>query len=202
VNATAQLQLAHIRQTWPHLRDMLDTRHHTPWPPAGRMTTYLAAIEATAGELATGRAARDGTGAGEHPAPLRLDIIDTARAIETALLATADQSAIHQPADLPPDERWRYNASWRHGVPWACVWLTGALEWLPAAHVLRVGNIARGAAARLDRALDLDRSEEPLAEPCPHCRGHLLMEGGDGRPAAVRCRDCGRVWRDRSETAA
>lgn len=185
---TAAADLAHVRTNWPHLADMLDTRHTAPWPPAGRMTDYLRTLET--GEL-DGRANRDGSGSGEHPAPLRLEIVDTARVIEAALYRLADEAAQYEPADVPAAERWHPAAGRRHGIPWACVWLTGALEWLTPVQVHYIDNVAREAARRLDTALDQARRHRPVDHPCPHCRqAALTISGGDGTPPTVTCGNC------------
>ncbi|AZM46592.1 hypothetical protein DMB38_12900 [Streptomyces sp. WAC 06738] len=104
--APQQHPLQHIAEHWPRLRDMLDTHHGAPWPPAGRMADYLAQLDAAdreavrAARAAQRAAERSPDQLGDRPVPVRLDILDTMRALDAVLLQLADQIAaeIQRPA--------------------------------------------------------------------------------------------------------
>lgn len=237
MTTTAATHLQQIAERWPLLADMLTTHHGAPWPPAGRMTDYLAALDAADREaVRTARAAqraaeRDPEQLGETAAPIRLTVLDTARAVEAGLLALADQvaAAVQRPAareirsagpldetglrlalattaDQADPRRWRFVGT--RTVPQACTWLAARLDDAPGPFERltleqrdRITQAAAEAAARVDTALDLTRRATALDEPCPHCRGDLELHSGDGQPPEVRCADCRRTWRE-SEPAA
>ncbi len=106
MTTTAALHLARMGALWPHLDDALDQHGTTPWPPAGRMTDYLTALDA-ADAAALRALERDPQQIGETRAPLSLRILDTARLVETTLVHLADTlapaitrpAAAHAPAD-------------------------------------------------------------------------------------------------------
>ncbi|MET9465825.1 hypothetical protein ABZY44_13660 [Streptomyces sp. NPDC006544] len=108
---TAAYHLAQIGILWPHLDDALDQHGAATWPPAGRMSDYLASIDqADAEEAAALRALeRDPAQLGETRAPLSIRILDTARLVEGTLVHLADTLApqiteaasTHAPADWP-----------------------------------------------------------------------------------------------------
>lgn len=203
---TVAADLLWIRTHHPRLWDMLNTRHGgAAWPPSGSIIEQMNRDNAEPAQ----RPARDGTGAGERPAPLRVEILDVAIALERDLLELCDRAATLEPPTVPQPERWQY-ATYRdlgpgnathlgsraYGVGWACIWLTGALEtWLPASWAYRVASTVRACRRQLDTALDQARQTRRLAQPCPHCRGALDLHGGDGAQPAVVCRACQRTWR-------
>lgn len=100
---TTATHLRTITLRWPDLRDTLATTGTTTWPPAGRMSDYLAALDEADAELAEAarmQAAynrqyldRNPHQIGATRPPLRITILDTMRTVETALIATADQVA-------------------------------------------------------------------------------------------------------------
>jgi hypothetical protein len=80
----------------------------------------------------------------------------------------------------------------------AAVWLQHRLDNAPGPfrplntwEINRITGVAREAATRVERVLAIARQTAAVPEPCPACRGQLRIEGGDGQPPAVRCRDCG-----------
>jgi hypothetical protein len=107
----AALHLIRIATLWPCLDDALDTRGAAAWPPAGRMSDYLASIDRHDAEEAAALRAleRDPAQLGETRAPLSIRILDTARLVEGTLVHLADTLApqiteaasTHAPADWP-----------------------------------------------------------------------------------------------------
>lgn len=150
--ATPQQHLARIVTLWPHLDDMLDTHHAAPWPPAGRMADYLKQLDqADAEQVQQARELEVPAGA----PPLRLAILDTARAVERVLLDTADQiaSTVQRPAaralpaapgdaiglrlrmaalaDQADRSRWSWTARETRTAVHAAVWLSHRLDAAP-----------------------------------------------------------------------
>ncbi|MFE7273018.1 hypothetical protein [Streptomyces sp. NPDC057623] len=92
-----------IATHWTDLTDALATTGTTTWPPAGRMSDYLNALDQADEELAEAarwQAAynrqfldRDPAQIGATRPPLRIAILDTMRNVEIALTATGDQVA-------------------------------------------------------------------------------------------------------------
>lgn len=188
----ARANLALVRSHWGDLRDALEAEQAPVWPPTN-LVDYLRALdEANAEALRTDaiaeRLERNPYALGERPVPLRLTILDTILSVEADLLATADQVAAEEPEAVPEAMRWRYNASWRHGAPWACTWLSGALDWLPPASIRIVAEAADQAASRVRHALGMGRTHTRIPRPCPFCRLHSLRlhQGGD-EPPEVTC---------------
>lgn len=149
---TTATHLRTIALTWPRLRDALDTRTSDTWPPAGRMADHLTDLDMLD---VPQRGARDGSGAGESPAPLRVHILDTMQRTETALLAVADQTAervqrrlitvdtgrgwtdrVHREVallaarDAADPQRWPLRGDGRGPVR-AALWLCARVEGLP-----------------------------------------------------------------------
>lgn len=98
---TTSTNLAEILTRWPDLEQALDARGLAEWPPAGRMTDYLNALDRTL--VAQIRAEeRSPDQIGETRAPLRIDILDTMRLVETTLVHIADTIAADiQRAPMP-----------------------------------------------------------------------------------------------------
>lgn len=61
-------------------------------------------------------------------------------------------------------------------------------------HHDQIADAARWAAGQVEQALEMARKTQVLECPCPHCRGVLRVEGGDGGTPVVRCEDCSRTW--------
>ncbi|MFE6486614.1 hypothetical protein ACFVGN_27275 [Streptomyces sp. NPDC057757] len=152
----------HLRTTalhWTDLTDALDTTGTTTWPPAGRMTDYLTALDQADAETERQRALalrtleRDPSQIGETRAPLRIAILDTMRTVQAALVDTADQVAAvvqRSPmagaprgwpaadrarrdqlarADALDLRRWRYTG--RRTAPYAALWLLARVQRAP-----------------------------------------------------------------------
>lgn len=195
MSTTAQ-QLTTIALAWPRLRDALDSHGAAPWPPAGRMTTYLRAIEQL--DIPQ-RGARDGSGTGEAPAPLRIAVLDTMRAVEAALLRCADQIAAENRingSDPTHPQLWPHPQ--RRTAPYAALWLCARAQgrfWpgrpLTTDQRQHLDRVADGATARIEQALHLARLTRWIDAECA-CGGPLYIEGGDGTPPAVRCDWCER----------
>ncbi|MGW1267557.1 hypothetical protein [Streptomyces sp. NPDC002491] len=106
-------------------------------------------------------------------------------------------------ADTADARRWSYTDPRRRSAPFAAAWLLARVEDAPGPFRILTGvqreevhRVAGRAARAMDRALEMTRQTQALERPCPHCRGTLRIEGGDGRPPTVRCRGCGRKWTD------
>jgi hypothetical protein len=157
---------------------------------------------------------------GAAPAPIDISIVDVMRDVEQQLVYLADVIAAEiqrAPMSRAPSNwllcdqlrrnklaredrddprRWRYPGY--RDAPMAARWLTARLESGPGPFLLlgslradRITTVAAQAAEQIERALALARRSERVEPPCPHCRGQLLVEGGDGQPPAVRCEGCG-----------
>lgn len=91
--------LTYVIDSWPHLTDMLTTRHGSTWPPAMGIQHVLADTE---DDLEKARALSDALYAraneradsrytlGASPAPVRLAVVDVMRRVETDLVYLAD----------------------------------------------------------------------------------------------------------------
>ncbi|MBW5420304.1 hypothetical protein GKQ77_01795 [Streptomyces sp. BG9H] len=159
---------------------------------------------------------------GERPAPVRLHILDTMRAVETALVETADQTAavvqrspmtyaprgwptadrarrdVLARADALDPRRWRYAG--RRTAPYAALWLlarvaraAGPFTALPEREERHIGCVAAGAAARVERALDIAVQRRTL-EQRHDCGGAIDVHGGEGRAPLAHCTGCGQIW--------
>ncbi|MEU6342193.1 hypothetical protein ABZ883_14775 [Streptomyces sp. NPDC046977] len=251
--------LTTVLRHWDDLHDMLTTTHGTTWPPAGRLRDHLAALTAAerderAQRRADERADSTPDALGESPAPIRLQVLDTMRDVQQALVYCADTiaAAVQRPpmrpaprgagwtpaeiaqrdqlaandADDPRRWTWPTLARGANGAvtrPYrdrlggppmartareAANWLILRLQGEPgpfvpltALHREQIAQAARACAEQVQRAIDLVRDAHRLTEPCPGCRGQLLLHSGDGQPPAVQCADCGRTWTE-TETAA
>lgn len=115
----AAIHLRAIVTLWPLLDEALSTSAPSSWPPAGRMSDYLKQLD----ELdMPQRGARDGSGTGEAPAPLRIHVLDTQRLVHAALLGCADAIAEHvqrQPMAMPAPRRAAVAHTRDERVAWA-----------------------------------------------------------------------------------
>ncbi|MCG7203988.1 hypothetical protein [Streptomyces arenae] len=103
--------------------------------------------------------------------------------------------------DEADDRRWSLTDPRRRTGPYAAAWLLARHDGAPGPFAKLTGvqrdqiaSAARWAAGQIEQALEMTRKTQVLERPCPHCRGVLRIEGGDGRPPTVRCRGCGRTW--------
>ncbi|MBP5883155.1 hypothetical protein QBA57_28685 [Streptomyces scabiei] len=100
--ATTAEHLTLVIHHWRDLREALGGRSAPAWPPAGRMTDYLRALDDVDAEqleaerhraLALRTLERDPGQIGERPIPIRLPIHETMRIVRAALVECADQIA-------------------------------------------------------------------------------------------------------------
>ncbi|MFE6634697.1 hypothetical protein ACFVFT_14830 [Streptomyces tendae] len=175
---------------------------------------------------------RDPIQLGERPVPVRLHILDTMRAVEAALNDTADQiaSSTQRPpmayaptswpaadrarrnalarADMADPRRWRWTGR-RRTAPYVALWLLARVEdkggpfrKLTGSELEQIGVVAAGAAARVERALDIAAQQRTLSTPCPDCGGAVDVHGGEGRTPVAHCTGCGKIWAESGVIAA
>lgn len=103
--------------------------------------------------------------------------------------------------DAADERRWSYTDPRRRTAPFAAAWLlarhdgaAGPFRKLTGVQQDQIGSVARWSAGQIHQALEMARKTQVLERPCPHCRGQLRIEGGDGRVPTVKCRGCGRKW--------
>lgn len=103
--------------------------------------------------------------------------------------------------DEVDERRWSFTDPRRRTGPYAAAWLLarhdgadGPFAKLTGVHQDQIGAAARWAAGQIEQALEMTRRTQALEQPCPHCRGVLRIEGGDGQAPTVKCRGCGRKW--------
>ncbi|MGW3570166.1 hypothetical protein ACWDSL_40945 [Streptomyces sp. NPDC000941] len=222
--------LQSIIDRWADLEDALSARQATTWPPVMGIV-HLVLDDDERAEHAAERLDTAADAPGTRPVPLDLGIYDTMRAVEQDLVECADQTAAliqrspmpYAPRDWPAADRarrdqlatadardprrWRYTG--QRSAPYSAAWLAARLEGLAGpflplspARTARITAVATAAAERVETALRIARRRVPVVWPCPHCRGHLVVEGGDGQPPAVRCNSCGRTWHNQADSAA
>lgn len=99
---TTAHHLRTIATRWNDLAEALGTTGTATWPPAGRMSDYLASIDRLDNEeleaerhraLALRTLERDPSQIGETRPPLRIAILDTMRIVEVVLVQCADDIA-------------------------------------------------------------------------------------------------------------
>ncbi|MBK3563201.1 MULTISPECIES: hypothetical protein [unclassified Streptomyces] len=98
--------------------------------------------------------------------------------------------------------RWSFTDPRRRTGPYAAAWLLarhdgadGPFAKLTGVHQDQIEAAARWAAGQIEQALEMTRRTQALERPCPHCRGALRIEGGDGQDPTVKCRGCERTWK-------
>lgn len=236
--ATTVLNLRTVITNWPHLTDALSTPNTVTWPPSG-LRTYLTVIERIDTEEAEAERHRDAiarahegvpTPLAVSPAPLAIDVFDTMRAVEAALVELADHTAAvvqRSPmagsprgwpapdrarrdqlarADAIDPRRWRYTG--HRTAPYAALWLLARVSRMPGPFTTlnpeqeqHIGKVAAGAATRVERTLDLAARKEALALPCPDCGGTIDVHGGSGASPLAHCTACGQVWSEQGLAA-
>lgn len=228
-NAAAHLAL--VVTHWGDLADSLGTPTVTTWPPSG-IRNYLRTLDAhDADEVRTARQLdRSPDQIGATRPPLRIDILDTMRSVQAALVATADviAAAVQRSpmpraprtwpatdrarrdqladADAADPRRWRYQGTPRTAQE-AAVWLLarvqgegGPFRYLTDAEHRHVAVVARGAAERVERALDIGAQQRELERPCP-CGGRITIHGGAAAAPVAHCRGCGAIWTEQGVAA-
>ncbi|MGW2933970.1 hypothetical protein ACWDA7_19450 [Streptomyces sp. NPDC001156] len=232
---TATTHLTTVIRHWPDLTDALGASSSPTWPPAGRMSEYLRALEQRDAELleaerhralALRTLERDPSQLGERPIPIRLPIHETMRIVRAALVHCADQIAgsVQRPVmGLLPDgypekdrrrreqlvkqdrsepRRWSWTGT-RPDAPHAALWLLSRVQGAPGPfrpltepQLDHIAAVARGAAERVEQALDITGGKAPLAQPCPRlgCGGRIEMYGGAGAQPVAHCTKCGHIW--------
>lgn len=124
-------------------------------------------------------------------------------------IAAADRARRQQlaHADLVDPRRWRYTG--RRTAPHAALWLLARIKRAPGPcrrltddEEQRIGAVAAGAAARVERALDIAAQQRTLSTPCPDCGGAVDVHGGEGRVPVAHCTGCGRIWTEGGVIAA
>ncbi|MGX1221970.1 hypothetical protein [Streptomyces ambofaciens] len=110
-------------------------------------------------------------------------------------------------ADLVDPRRWRYTG--HRTASHAALWLLARVERAPGPcrritedEEQRIGTVAAGAAARVERALDIAAQQRTLSTPCPDCNGPVDVHGGEGRVPVAHCTGCGRIWTEGGVIAA
>lgn len=105
--------------------------------------------------------------------------------------------------------RWSFTDPRHRTAPFAAAWLLarhdgapGPFAKLTPLHQTAIATAARWAADQVDQALEMTRRTQVLDRPCPHCRGVLRIEGGDGQGPAVKCCGCGRTWTEQAPSDA
>ncbi|MFE6354350.1 hypothetical protein ACFVOO_16130 [Streptomyces rochei] len=109
-------------------------------------------------------------------------------------------------ADLVDPRRWRYTG--RRTASHAALWLLARVQRAPGPcrritedEERRIGAVAAGAAARVERALDIAAQRRTLEQPCV-CGGLIDVHGGEGRVPVAHCTGCGRIWTEGGVIAA
>lgn len=153
---------------------------------------------------------------GASPAPANLDVIATKISVEERLFDLADTVAertqlpetrprrqritrvslsrvvstvvIHRQPDVRPEYgRWRYSASYGHGVPWACTWLIGAYgTGLPIDLNDAVDAAAEACARQVRTAYEGQTVRD--AGPCPACKAPMTVAPWDDVITCAKCR--------------
>lgn len=113
--------------------------------------------------------------------------------------------------DSADPRRWRWTGA-RPDAPYTALWLLGRVQGapgpfrpLPEAELERLAMVARGAAERVEGALDVGERTAVLSMPCPQmittvsntvliCEGRVEMHGGAGASPVARCTACGHIW--------
>lgn len=178
------------------------------------------------------RLERDPSQIGERPTPLRITILDTMRAIHDDLLECADATAaVAQrppmgplPATYPKADRarravlamkdahdprrWKWTGP-RPTAPLTALWLLGRVQGAPgpfhrltAPQAGYIASVARSAADRVEKALDIAAQLAPITTPCPECGGRIQVRGGSGASPLAHCTGCGRIWTEEGALVA
>lgn len=174
---------------------------------------------------------RDPSQPGETRPPLRIAILDTMQAVHADLLECADTTAAAVqrtpmgplPAGYPETDRarravlamkdahdprrWKWTGP-RPSAPYTALWLLGRVQGAPGPferlaeeQARLIAGVARGAAERVEKALDIAAQRKTLEQHC-YCGGRIDIHGGEGRAPLAHCTGCGRVWSEGGIVAA
>ncbi|MGW7514800.1 hypothetical protein ACWGJ2_04330 [Streptomyces sp. NPDC054796] len=200
VGRRAAVDLAAIREQWGDLLLAVEQPPAQEWPPreAKGFLNQLAPHDDQLDEVpATATIGRAPLVLREHPAPLNLDALDAALAVERELFELADTvaAAVQRPTRGQDDDdpaRWRFPApeapsadpgSRAYGLHWAAVWLEGrALDEMsgdlfapmPLRLLDEVAAAARRSRTCVEHALGRDERTTTLDRPCPWCGAELV----------------------------
>lgn len=110
--------------------------------------------------------------------------------------------------DRMDPRRWSWTGT-RPNARMAALWLLGRVQGAPGPfrplsplQAEQLAVVARGAAERIEHALDVGEITAPLARPCPDCGGRLNLHGGAGASPVARCSACGHIWSGQDATVA
>lgn len=233
MTTSSAADLRSIITTWPDLTDALGA------PPQiggfGRgLRAYMAALEEADLEAAAELRAleRDPAQIGQRPIPIRLQVYETMRTVQAALLETADQIAavIQRPAmsyaprswpandkrrrdalahaDIVDPRRWHWTGT-PPTAPYAALWLLGRVTGaggpfrpLSTLQQAHVADVAAEARRRVERILDTGAATATLTPPCPDCGGTITVHGGAGASPLANCSSCGGIWTETGALAA
>lgn len=205
-----------VRQQWGDMLLAIETPPAADWPPRQLAQTlrpvadephHLDEVEQHLG--------RAPLVLREHPAPLNLDALDAALAVERMIFGLADTlAAAVQRAELGDDPRlWTPRrehgpGSRAHGLHWAAVWVEGRTldedtepEYndtgrlvsapfapLPGYLVHEAHRVARQCERLVLRTLGLDERDNVLpGRPCPWCGGELVAHTGPDTAPTITC---------------
>ncbi|MGW6009683.1 hypothetical protein [Streptomyces sp. NPDC055210] len=224
---TAAAHLQTVINLWTDLQQALGTTQADTWPPVmgiARLAEHLKTDDDRQEQRALERSPDQ---IGATAAPLRIQILDTMRALDEQLVDVADQiaSSVQRPPERavvrtagPGDNiglrlktlilkdqvdarRWSLTDPRLRTAPYAAAWLLARHDGAPGPFRKLTGlqradieSAAARAAGQIEQALEMTRRTQVLDRPCPHCRGVLRIEGGDGQDPTVKCRGCGRAW--------
>ncbi|MEU3098536.1 hypothetical protein ABZ690_28220 [Streptomyces sp. NPDC006967] len=130
------------------------------------------------------------------------------RSLREARIAAAERERQQQlaAADAHDPRRWRWTG--QRTAPYAALWLCARIERTPGPcrriteqEEQRIGTVAAGGAARVERALDIAAQQRTLEQPCA-CGGRIDIHGGEGKLPLAHCTGCGRIWSEGGVIAA
>ncbi|MEU7399982.1 hypothetical protein [Streptomyces sp. NPDC044948] len=130
------------------------------------------------------------------------------RTLREARIAAAERERQQQlaHADQVDPRRWKFTG--HRTASHAALWLLARVERAPGpcrritgTEEERIGTVAAGAAARVERALDIAAQRRTLETPCV-CGGLIDVHGGEGRVPVAHCTGCGRIWTEGGVIAA
>ncbi|APY88197.1 hypothetical protein DCW30_05735 [Streptomyces alfalfae] len=127
---TTTANLSTVILHWPDLTEALGARSTPTWPPAGRMSDHLRALDQADAELLEAERhrslalrilERDPAQLGERPIPIRLPIHETMRIVRALLLDCADaiaESVQRRPIAPPAPRRAAYARTRAERLAW------------------------------------------------------------------------------------